>query len=46
MNDTWVKSGKKILDVKITYMGNVFYSDNPEEIIYYSAGSGKLLLIN
>ncbi len=26
MNDTWVKSGKKILDVKITYMGNVFFT--------------------
>ncbi len=44
MNDTYVRAGKKLLDVKIDNIGNVFYRNNPELINFYSTSEGKLLL--
>lgn len=43
MNDTYVNAGRKLLDVKIDNIGNVFYRNNPEQINFYSTGKGKLL---
>lgn len=43
MNDVYVSAGKRLLDVNIRNIGNVFYSNNPQEIIYYTTDAGKLL---
>lgn len=46
MNDVYVRAGKRLLDVNINNIGNVYYTDDPEEIIYYSTSTGKLLLLD
>lgn len=43
VNDVYIRSGKKLLDVKIGYIGNVFYSNDPERIILTTSDRGQLL---
>jgi len=46
MNDIYVRAGKKLLDVYIQNIGNVYYTTDPAEIVFYSTNTGKLLLLN
>lgn len=46
LNDVYVRAGEKLLDVNIQNIGNVYYSHDPAEIIYYSTNTGKLLWLN
>jgi hypothetical protein len=42
-NNTWVRGGDLLLDVKIESLGDVYYTNRPEKIITYLYGTGKLI---
>jgi len=45
-NNTWVRGGDLLLDVKIESLGDVYYTNRPVKIITYLYGTGKLIPMN
>jgi hypothetical protein len=43
VNDVYIRTCKKLLDVKIGYIGNVYYRNDPERIVLTTSDRGRLL---
>jgi hypothetical protein len=46
VNDVYIRSGKKLLDVKIGDIGNVYYRNDPEKTILTTSDRGRLLRLD